>query len=343
MQVLCEYDGAFLVNNGELMTKLLSAFGVMLVICATGCSLQLVDLESGSITPISPDNAPLTISPDGHRSIEFTMRMTGSTQTLPYDRLIWLMTRMPCVRTDQGLADPARVDLDIVQADGYPAYLGEPVNLAYIHSLGIGSVTIVDFPAVIMTKQWQVRTLGIPIYRDRAWTLGMPILKQMKFLALNNPQKQVTFGYESFTQWPTLNWHRYEMTFAEDTRPYVSLPVAGVELRLLADTGGGPSLILNQQQWDKIKHDLQILHHAVKDYPTWGKYRRADTYRVTKLKLGPVILNKPVIWVRHSDESKQTDEVGGLIGLGPLAHQVLVWDFEHGCLWIGTTQTHIDQ
>lgn len=323
------------------MTKHIVFFTVIttFLISASGCGLRLVDLQPVDVTQIDESNAPVEVTAEGKRSINARGVLIGTTQAFPYDWLLWRVTRLPWIRStsgelvllDTGMGNMAHVSLDIVSKSGYPAHLGDPTNFTYVKSLAIGQMVASDILAIIETKQWQFHVLGLPIYRMCGWALGMPLLEQASFLAFNNQTAEVTIGFEEFKSWPELSWQSYDLINRKGM-PYVSLPIAGVPTELVADSGGGPRLILNSKHWKAISRHVEVTRHWVTSYPTWGRSQEVDAYRVSQLMLGPVELRDEVIWVKQGD-SETTGP--GLLGLGPFKDAVVVWDFNRHRLWIG--------
>ncbi len=319
-----------------------------LSLSSAGCGLRLVSLtdsiDSQIIIKIDETNAPVRVNADGRRSIHVQPTLDSSVEqvTLPYDSLLWTTTKMPFVRADEaagkrdlilidtGLLGAPVVTLDVVARRQLPANLGEP-PFAYAKSLSMSGITFKDLLAWIEDQTWQFRVLGIPVYRLSSWVLGMPLLRKAHYLCFDNDRGEVTFGVKSsFQPDPGWQWEEFEMTYP-DGRPWVKLPVAGKEMMLLADSGGGPHLILNRAEWEVIADDLEIVRHNVDQYPTWGGFQQVDAYKVKTLALGPIVHRNALVWVQRKSERPVPPSC---IGLGPFRDSVVVFDFERSKLWI---------
>ena len=309
---------------------------ILSLICP-GCGLQRVELHCGNINEISAQDVSIEVSEDGTRSITVPIDVEGSSQTLAYDRTLWTFARLPCVRStdgelvllDTGLTSPARVTLDVVCSDGHPAHLEDTFSFAYIKSLNLENITVGKFIAFIEHEQWQFRILCLPLYKLRGWALGMPVLRQMSFIRFDNRNREVTLGMETFSPESELRWRQYKLS-NRDGRPYVRLPIAGIETELLVDSGGGPNLMLNADQWHKIAKKVKIERRWAKEYPTWDGFDEVNAFQVKRLEIGAKEISSAVIWVLP-----EASPVVPAIGLGPFENEVVVWDFDNSQYWIG--------
>jgi hypothetical protein len=320
-----------------------AAFSVVCLLALAGCGLRYVELDRRGVTQINATNAPVTTQPDGSSSVRFQPTLRGATTSLPYDGILWRFARLPAVRAadgnlallDTGMGDVARATLDVVKDGRHPAHLGDDIQFAHLKTLAIGSAVATDVPVVVETHQWQVRALGLPLYRTRGWVLGMPLLEQAKYVAFDNGRRRATIGFEPFdpaTRSQELEWASYEMTII-DGRPHVRLPVAGRTIEMLADSAGGPRLILRRADWDEIAGGVRVTRHRVEQYPTWGGHQSVDAYRVRRLPFGPLTLRNETVWVLRGDPANVVSAFG--LGLFDDERAVAVWDFAAGRFWIG--------
>jgi hypothetical protein len=204
-----------------------------------GCylhSASLTDIvDTDSITLLNPSNAPIVKNPDGSQSISVTMAAESSDDhvTLDYDSVLWFFTRLlfltpsqangsrDLLLLDTGLHESARVSLDVVARRNIPAQLGKS-RFAYLEDLVLDGITFKNMIAPIEDTQWQYRVLGMPIYRLSGFALGAPALRQCRYLAFDNPNKQVTFGIGSaFKPSSTESFHAYKMQI-QDGSPTVN-------------------------------------------------------------------------------------------------------------------------
>jgi hypothetical protein len=113
--------------------------------------------------------------------------------------------------------------------------------------------------------------------------------------------------------------------------PEVEIDVAGRPLRLLADSAGGPKLILNPPEWASIRDHVRVTRTGRERYPTWDGFAEADVYTIDRLSIGPVTRRNAVVWVRRNPPG----DLSPLLGLGPLDDCVVVFDYAGKQFWIG--------
>jgi hypothetical protein len=328
-------------------TVLSTTLLTVLLMSTSGC-LRLVGINNRQIAPLNVRSMPMAITPSGDREIKVVIAVSGATQTFDYNSILWRFARLPCIRSqpgflvmlDTGMDAPGHITLDVVAAQKYPAHLGAPVDFAYLPSLNLGDVTFSNLLVLIETNRYEAQFLGLPLYRANGAVLGMASLGQTRYLAFDNDRREVTIGLEPFVPRADHVWESFP--FAADLsgglfpRPYVDLPVAGTPVRLLADSAGGPRLILNRDHWTKIESRVKVTHHRQNRYPTWGGFQEVDSYEVAELEIGPLKLKNTIVWVRRG----QMREVAPSIGLGVLGKATAVWDFAGQRLWIGREAGH---
>ena len=310
---------------------------------SSGCGLQHVQLDSTGLVPLSAENAPVRVNEDGTSTITVATGVTGSTCTFPYDPLMWRVARFPIIESSDGIpvlldtghAPAARVTIDTAREAALPVHLEENINFAYAPQIRIGPLVVSDLLAMVDLRQWQFRVLGIPLYRMRGWTLGSPVLlTQTRYLAFDNPARQVTFGFENFEPSHEAHWRQYDLTLDSSARrPFVRVPIAGIELELLLDSAGGPRLILNPEQWEQIASSAVVLSRRRTSYPAWGGFQEVDEYAVKSLDIAGLGSTNSRVWVRRAPI---LDNAPPLLGLGPLAKAIVVFDVAGGKFWLGT-------
>jgi hypothetical protein len=273
------------------------------------------------------------------RPVQSLLALEGHTATFPYSLGAWQFARLPCVNSpsgdivllDTGMDISAHVTLDIVRDKGYPTRLGNALNLAYVPMLSLGDVAATRFVAQVDDKEWQFSIFGWTLFRARAWTLGNGLLSSAKYLRFDNRNCCVTFGFDNFEPRSDLHWTAYPM-YTHENRPWVHIPMAGGSIGLLADSGGGPRLILDRPQWDMLAPHVKVLHRASDQYPSWYGMQPVDVYTVANLEFGPIHLHNEPVWVRTGDDEGMEPS----FGLGVLNNAVAVWDFHSRQFWIGS-------
>ena len=312
---------------------------VALLLVSTGC-LRQVPVKSRGLVQMKPEHLPTTRRADGSVVGYARPELTGKTQTLRYDGLLWRFTRMPYVHAtrpskrlvliDTGMDWFARVTLDVASEQRLPVNTAEKPWIAYVKRLSLGAIELRALPAVTWDRTYEVRVGFVPIYRLRVWVLGNMLLRQAKYLAFDNPRRRITIGREPFAPDDGLRWTSYPM-HERDDRPEVDIPLAGQTVRVLADTAGGPNLTLNAPEWERIKPHVRVKGHKTDTYPSWDAFVPVDVYTVDRLTIGPVTRRNAVVWVHRNPES----DVSPVLGLGPLEDCVVVFDYAGRKLWIG--------
>lgn len=327
-----------------MASVLRGAGALLLAALPCGCGLTSVDIKARELAPWTSANSPTTSNADGTRT--FTARPLlsgGGTLTFPYDPLLWQIAHMPCIRTSAGevmlldtglIGVPLAVTLDVVNKNHYPTQTfipGSDFSMSYIGALPIGDMNVTDAPAWLQSKTFALQVLGLPIYRVSGWVMGHSLLSQAKFVAFDNLHRQATFGFTAFAPDDNMQWKALEV----DPRlglPFVRVTIAGKPFTMLADSGGGPHMILNAPQWQAIAPNLKVLHHQREKYPTWGGFQEVDAYVVERLVIDDVTLPHQTVWVRRVNKL----ETFPLLGLNMFPEQTLVWDYAHRKWWIGT-------
>ncbi len=315
--------------------------GYGLICCAAAASLLLFHggcgLRQVRLHPQDLATGPVGVAPIWSEPAPMVLR--GATSSFPYDPLMWGLAQFPCIRSphgdlvmlDTGLHDPARLTPDVARDQRYPAQLGEERCLAFVKQLQLGELTATNVMPVIETRQWQFHMLGLPLFKVQGWWWwGMPLLNQVRYLAFDNPGRKATFGMEDFQPGAGRRWEQYDMAHDRAGMAFVRLPVNGVELDLLADSGGGPRLILSRKHWQAIAPRTRVISRSKSRYPPWYGFEEIDVYRVKGLEIGPSRRGVTDIWVRQSDAKVRSS----LLGLGPLSDSVIVFDFAHRKFWI---------
>src|ERR1700677_396166 len=129
-------------------TRAVLAVGVLLSLGSAGCSFRQAQLDTHGLTPMTPQNTPMTQAAAPMRPVQSLLALEGRTQTMPYSAAAWQFARLPCVNSasgetvllDTGMDISAHVTLDIVRDNRYPIYLGHEYDVAYVPSLSLGNI-----------------------------------------------------------------------------------------------------------------------------------------------------------------------------------------------------------
>ena len=324
---------------------LLSILILSALVAHPGCSLHIADISAladpHKVCVLSPQTAPVTVSEEGHTSFtEAPALRQPEPTTLSYNRLWWLFARVPVVRgrlpngrtypvmLDTGcLPYPLVVTLDIALQNHMPVRL-QPPELCYVKRLNIGGTTVEGFLASVFPYQWQVRFLGIPLYRVRGFVIGLPVLRHFQYILLDNAHGEVELSTDvPFRPDDPEAWVKYPLLLEED-QLMVDLPVAGKRMRLMLDTAGGATLKVSQSDWAELRQRVQVTGSSQKEYPSWRYMVSALEFRVAELQIGERVVRNARVLV-----PEKADQVS-LVGMGSFEDRTVVLDFGRRYLWV---------
>jgi hypothetical protein len=262
-----------------------------------------------------------------------------------YDSLLWWVLKMPClagigpdgerclVLIDSGLGELARVTADVAARQQLPARTRPPA-IAWVPRLDLADgVSLREFPASIYPMRWEARLLGLPLWRHSGYVLGLPALRGFAYVEFDNPRRRVTFSaFNAFAPGKAAGWDAYPLTADRYNRLTSQVPLAGQTVTVCPDTGGGPVLILSASDWTRVAPHVRVLRRQRGQFPSWNGFVPCDIYTLDRLTLANQTLVRPTLWVRTADDPQ--GPVPTLMGLGPLRHTGVVYDFKNMKLWI---------
>ncbi len=232
---------------------------------------------------------------------------------------------------------------------------GYIIGRCLLQLLRIGDIQIVDWPSLYLENRKPVKFLGITLpltaASDDAWgenniILGLPLLRQFKYIEFDSVNKEVKFSYSRMFEPPQQGWDSYHLFIEEDFHGnaylFVRIPVAGVEVELQLDTGSGRGLVVGENLWCQIQNSAtdtrDIKLKQSKDfYPYIGRFncRRGVA---AELKLGQRNVKNAEISV-FADDCPLLADCEGMIGMQYFQDTVIVLDFERSLLWVMNKKT----
>jgi hypothetical protein len=278
------------------------------------------------------------------RRIEIRRGRLARGASAGYDPLLWKVLRMPCLNAlgpdgepcllllDTGLGEGLRVSADVAMREGLPARTTPPL-LAWVDRLGLADgVSLRHVAATVHPMRWEARVLGLPVYRLSGYILGLPVLRAFASVEFDNRRRSVRFlPAAPFSPDEPRQWGTYPMR-VDDGVLTALVPIAGRTLRVCPDTGGGPVIVLTPEDWAEIADHVRVLGHSRGRFPSWNGFVPCDRYTLDELGVGNYKLRRPTVWVRTRDEP--ADPAPTLLGLGPLRHTTVVYDFKSMQLWV---------
>jgi hypothetical protein len=214
-------------------------------------------------------------------------------------------------------------------------------GLCEIPRLDIGDIAIENLPAWYVQRQWQLRILGLPVYRRRTVLIGLELMRSFSYILFDNPEREVVFSpHDAFEPHDPAEWVTVPFTWEGtqgglDLRMMVEISLAGVPTRLSFDTGGGKAgLILSEEAWqaaaDRLGarggHKGKIQTHQHGRLPC----RR---FVVPELPVGDLLLHDKEVFVLPS-ASPFVPKGSGILGLAYFKQTCIVLDFRNSRLWI---------
>ena len=352
---------------------------VLISIIATGCSIRpiekvLVESENlGGKSGISliDVNAPnnegysikVTRKPNGGRDFTWTME-TDIEQESPckvkYHNLYYSISHHVVVEgrigngrkypviLDTGGSTPATLvhDIHIVKnklsicpfGTNKESFFG---GFCYLPKLQIGNIALINFPALYQQRHVEVRVFGVPVGRDESIIIGLPVLKQFKYISFDNVNKLAEFSLHDVFECNDSNgWDQYPFSIEEDSESnaelFVKVPIAGKDMELKLDTGAGNGLVVREDLWKEIGKRIQNvnLKNDTALYPFYGRMACKSGF-ISKLEVGDNIVENVKVSV-FSNDSKLLlgGNRKGLLGMQFFKNSMMVLDFEHKLMWV---------
>ncbi len=218
---------------------------------------------------------------------------------------------------------------------------GESANwgICDLDELCIGQMSLTGWPCYYQQRHTEVRLFGLPIFKDKTIVVGLPILRQFKYIEFDNVNGEVYFSLDSFVEQQGSNsWAQYSFVIEEDMQGnaflLVNLPITGEEAKLQLDTGNNEGLTVGTKLWSRMNKKIQdvTLIEGKALYPYIGRLT-CKQGTIAKIEVG----NRTVKNLKLSvfpDNSPIIEGSQGLLGMQCFQDTVMVLDFEKNLIWV---------
>jgi hypothetical protein len=278
--------------------------------------------------------------------------------SIAYDRLHFLMTSKVFVPVtmsegrrysavmDTGFTGQVYVNDVVVKECDLRVYplgrnhaTGCPAGLCEIPLLQLGGLSVPTPLCRYDQRHWQLRLLGIPLYRRAIVLIGLDLLRAFPYVLFDNLGHEVVFGLcDAFEPSNPAGWLCLPCALEEingEKRLTTDLSVGGQILHVQFDTGGArPGLILRQEAWQRLEphvrsQDKGSGKHASYQYG-WLACRK---YVLPSLSLDRLDLKDARIAVLP-EESPLMHGLDGSLSLDYFRNTAVVLDFQGNVIWI---------
>jgi len=224
---------------------------------------------------------------------------------------------------------------------------GSVLDLLYLSKLNIGDIEFIDWPTFHLRPNAFAGLFGLSFNVGNFIILGLPALKEFKYITFDSIDGSVDFSYEnSFFADNPRQWDKFQISIEQDFHGnaflFVDLDIEGTTFQLQLDTGSGNGLAVSESIWRQIHANrlssgnlpapLPKFTKASEYYPYIGNLR-CKKASLPKLKIGTRTVNDAVVSV-FSDDSPLMADCDGLVGMRCFRNTVIVLDFENSLLWI---------
>ncbi len=231
-------------------------------------------------------------------------------------------------------------NLAICPAGTYDTGLADyGLGFCYVPQLQIGQTQLLDLAGFYLERRMELQVFGVSIAKDDSIILGVPALRQFKYVMFDSVKKEVEFsGDEQFEPSQTERWEQWPFLIEEDFHGnavlLVEIEIAGEKVQLQLDTGSGDGLAIGEELWEKIRTRIPNvrLKKGVELYPYIGQLPcRQGTIR--GLKFGDRAVKKASISI-FPDDSPLISDCAGMLGMQYFRETVMVLDFERELMWV---------
>jgi len=215
-------------------------------------------------------------------------------------------------------------------------FKGFDFGLCHLPELRIADISLIDWPCFYLKRRGLLNFFGS---EDDAIILGLPALREFKYVLFDSVNKEVEFSTDKpFQTEEEQAWLKYPISIEEDFQGnaflFVQIPVAGEDIEVQFDTGNGNGLAVTEELWDQIRQSIPkvSLTKVTQSYPYVGKLK-CKTGSIREFNFAGRIIKKANVSV-FPDENLLLEECGALLGMQYFRDTVIVLDFEDDLLWI---------
>lgn len=212
-------------------------------------------------------------------------------------------------------------------------------GLCHLPELKLGNISLFNWPCFYLHRRGQLSFFGMSLNQDNAIILGLPALREFKYVAFDSIKEQVEFSaHKTFEPQQRQLWLQYPISIEQDFHGnaflFVEMTVAGESIELQLDTGSGNGLAIGQEILEKIRHNVPGLRlkKAKEFYPYIGRLSCRKAV-IPALEFGGRTIENAKVSV-FPDDSVLLEECGALVGMQYFRDTVMVLDFESELLWV---------
>jgi hypothetical protein len=213
------------------------------------------------------------------------------------------------------------------------------LGFCYVPQLQIGQTKLMDLAGFYLERRMEIKVFGVAIAKDDSIILGLPALRQFKYVMFDSVGKEVEFSDdEQFEPTQPQRWQRWPFLIVEDfygnAVMLVEIEIAGETVQLQLDTGSGEGLAIGEELWEKLRKRMPDvrLKKGVELYPYIGQLQcRQGT--IKQLEMGDRVVKKASVSV-FPDDSPLVSDCAGMMGMQYFRDTVVVVDFERELMWV---------
>lgn len=213
---------------------------------------------------------------------------------------------------------------------------GCPQGICAVPTLRIGQATVKNPPCLYAQRQWQLRVLGQPLYRNRAVLIGLGFMRFFPYVLFDNVRREVVVGlHDAFEPKDPSEWVSVPFVLEKTeggSRVVLDISLSGRKTRVVFDTGGAkPGLLLRDAVWQDLGGAPGAATRCALYEFGWLPCRRVI---VPELRVGPLILKRGKAKVLSQNISP-LENSEGILSLDYFKKTRVVLDFTRNLLWIG--------
>jgi hypothetical protein len=239
---------------------------------------------------------------------------------------------------DTGCGLPLLIGDSIVRHHGIPVLPIEDKEGGWgvcdLRTLHVGDLTFTYPPCFFISQHLQLDGLGLPLWKQDTFLLGLPALQQFRYVAFDNPRRRIRFSKEeSFVPEEPGLWEQYPMMIDREpnrtgTRLSLVVPVAGEPMRMGFDSGGG-YWVMKETPFEALRPRLTIDSEKKGTFLAYQygslKCRQAQ---VRNVSVGGRTLDRVKLFILPDDSPYLPKHEEGYLSLREFRETVVVLDFE---------------
>jgi hypothetical protein len=215
-------------------------------------------------------------------------------------------------------------------------------GFCHLPELQIDKMTLVNLLCCYKERHAELQVFGLPIAHDKQILFGLRALKAFKYILFDGISEEVEFSPKNIFE-PEIpaSWSRYPFSIKEGLENhdfiFVKIPMAGEEMELVYDTGGGCGLLFRERVWKNVRKSMpnaKLKAGAVfaPDYGGWIACKKAV---IRELEVGKrKVKNAIILVVPNDSQFPDFRNCQGLLGMLYFRDTITVLDFERNLMWV---------